>query len=251
MRRPKIKINFAALPTPPPEPAERFREDYQAHERKEEAGGYEEHNVSSICNTCIFGFSYSCGGPQWGHGDKPSLSIHCVAPWFEHANVTHRVTSCNGYTPGKFDPSMFVFGEGGVEKAIEFARAAEEEAIEKSLAELENERDETDEEPLPGDDDPQEGATDVDARDSKGESTASPGQSKGPGTGNPSVDEFAKPEVEKAFPPDADDRKDKDDDDSPAGGAPPSAEAEKDESEIAEEEAEAEEAKADEDEDED
>lgn len=163
-----FKFNKAALP----DPVVVHRGELAEHHGQEER---EDPQVRSLCNSCKYGFRYSCRR-EWGDKD-PKLAIFCTGPWFEHAYQTHGVTACNGYVEGEFSPVAAMMET--VEKALDvdpYEWMSDEQkaaALDAELADLEGEGDavekgmETDE----GDDDPSEddGNTDNNGNTDNGE----------------------------------------------------------------------------------
>ena len=114
----------------PASPVDTFMQDYARHEAQEQAEGYEDHGVNSLCARCVFGFVVSCGGTEYK--TNPELETMCTGPWLKTAIHKHNVTNCNGFVEGAFDVGRF-----GFEKAL--PKKEDEEAIDTELSELEKE----------------------------------------------------------------------------------------------------------------
>lgn len=85
----------------------------QATSANPEASENIRQQVSSICNSCRFGFTFHEAGRRASDWDnEPDLEIRCVAPWLHEPIRPKRVQSCNGFVEGSFDPHAFIFSEG-------------------------------------------------------------------------------------------------------------------------------------------
>lgn len=85
----------------------------QATSANPEASENIRQQVSSICNSCRFGFTFHEAGSRASDWDSnPDLEIRCVAPWLHEPIRPKRVQSCNGFVEGSFDPHAFIFSEG-------------------------------------------------------------------------------------------------------------------------------------------
>lgn len=215
-----ITLNANALP-PAESPAQTFQRDYEQHENEEKAENYEEHSTESLCLSCRFGFAVACSKSEYS--PQPHLEVMCAAPWFQQPFHFKNVKNCNGFVLGAFDSNAYL---------------NEEYALEKALSSLESEDDKPDN--RTGEDVQKSGCDAPLQRIGQDAHTVEEPVAKGvikKGQGEqPSL--FGKAEeeedVKKAFPPDADDAKDKkeaqEDGDAP-GGAPPSATPEPEEGE--------------------
>jgi hypothetical protein len=122
-------------------PVDTFVREYAQDELKEAQGelkeaqeGYPEHGAQSICHSCVFGFTLSCGRDEF---NGPSLSTICTCPCLSKHLCVKNVTNCNGYVEGPFDLMRF-----GIEKAcgsIPKKKAMETEAEVEAEAEAESE----------------------------------------------------------------------------------------------------------------